>query len=284
MTVVFPIDGGGLDRAGPRTAFWVAGLSIAVAAHAGAVALALRAPRPAPPLPEPAAAVMLELAPEQAAPEAPQTFIADSLNQPDPMVEMETPPPLDTPPPLEPPPDVETPVADTLPEIEPLPELPVSEVAVPRPERRPEVRKVEKAPERKPEKKEEPKREQKAPPTMASQVAAPEKAATARAPESVAGQGASFTPAKWQSKLMAHLERRKRYPGAARARGDEGVAQVRFSIDKAGNVLSAKLVKSSGSAQLDEEVVALVHRASPVPAPPPGAPLTITAPVRFNIR
>jgi protein TonB len=83
---------------------------------------------------------------------------------------------------------------------------------------------------------------------------------------------------------MAHLERRKRYPGAARARGEEGTVEVRFSIDDRGNVLSARVVRSSGHPALDEAVVALLHRASPVPAPPPGVPRTITAPVRFDIR
>jgi protein TonB len=93
----------------------------------------------------------------------------------------------------------------------------------------------------------------------------------------------SMTPANWQSLLMAHLERRKRYPSGARERGERGTAYVRFSIDGGGNVLSARLVRSSGFSELDQEVVSLVHRASPVPAPPPGANHTITVPVRFNV-
>lgn len=93
----------------------------------------------------------------------------------------------------------------------------------------------------------------------------------------------SMSPANWQSMLMAHLERRKRYPSAARERGERGTAYVRFSIDGSGNVLSARLVQSSGFSELDQEVVSLVHRASPVPPPPPGANRTITVPVRFNV-
>ncbi len=93
----------------------------------------------------------------------------------------------------------------------------------------------------------------------------------------------SMSPADWQSLLMAHLERRKRYPSEARERGARGIAYVRFTIDGAGNVQSASLVRSSGFAELDQEVVALVHRASPIPAPPPGASRTITVPVRFNV-
>lgn len=103
--------------------------------------------------------------------------------------------------------------------------------------------------------------------------------------QSVAGMGlGSVSPAKWQQRLMAHLERRKRYPSAAKSRGERGVVYVRFRIDDAGNVLSASLARSSGFAELDAEVVALVKRASPVPTPPPGVNRTITAPVRFDIR
>jgi protein TonB len=49
-------------------------------------------------------------------------------------------------------------------------------------------------------------------------------------------------------------------------------------------VRSAQLVRSSGHDELDQAVLALVQRASPVPAPPPGAPREIVAPVRFDVR
>ena len=289
MTAAASYGGGPAgDPSGSRVLLWIAGLSIAVAAHAGAAALVMRAPHAAPPAPAPAPVVMLELAPEPAAPPAPQTYVADSLSQPEEMVEMETPPHLDVPPPLETPPRVDAPVADTLPEIAPLPELPPSEVAVPRPLRRPEVQRVEKVPEKKEEKREvkreEKVAEQKRPQSQASSVAAAKAADTARAPETVSARGATVSPARWQAQLMAHLERRKRYPAASRSRREEGTAQVHFSIDARGNVLSTKLVRSSGHPALDEAAVALVQRASPVPAPPAAAPRSITAPIRFDIR
>lgn len=87
----------------------------------------------------------------------------------------------------------------------------------------------------------------------------------------------------WQARLMAHLERRKRYPAAARGRHEQGTAQVRFRIDSGGNVLAAELVQSSGYGALDEEATGLVRRASPVPAPPPGMNL-VTVPIRFSVR
>lgn len=102
--------------------------------------------------------------------------------------------------------------------------------------------------------------------------------------QTASGLFASQTPAKWQSRLMAHLERRKKYPAGAKSRGERGVALVRFSIDDGGNVLSVSLARSSGFPELDQEVLSLVRRASPVPAPPPDAKKTITAPVRFDVR
>jgi protein TonB len=83
----------------------------------------------------------------------------------------------------------------------------------------------------------------------------------------------------WASRLMAHLEKFKRYPGR-----ETGTATVRFSLDDAGNVLSYQLVKSSGSATLDQAVLDMVKRASPVPPPPPGVHKTITAPVNFTLK
>lgn len=93
----------------------------------------------------------------------------------------------------------------------------------------------------------------------------------------------SITPAKWLSRLMAHLEKRKKYPRGARARGEIGTAYVRFRIDAAGNVLSSSLAGSSGFPELDNEVLAMVRRASPVPVPPIEANKTITAPIKFSV-
>lgn len=91
------------------------------------------------------------------------------------------------------------------------------------------------------------------------------------------------TPAKWMSRLAAHLERRKRYPSGSRHRGGE-IVYVRFKVDGAGNLGSIKLARSSGNAKLDKAALDTVRRASPVPAPPPGVKRTITAPIRFNKR
>ena len=98
------------------------------------------------------------------------------------------------------------------------------------------------------------------------------------------------TPAaliRWQSALAAHLERFKRYPSAARAQREQGVAKVAFTIDHEGHLLHSEIVQSSGSALLDQETLAMLSRAQPMPKPPGNTPdgaLSFVVPVRFNIK
>ena len=102
------------------------------------------------------------------------------------------------------------------------------------------------------------------------------------APQATAGvQASPQAVMTWKSRVMAQLERNKRYPASAQARGRQGIAYVRFSLDATGRVISAELAKSSGFTELDKEVVALAYRASPLPAPPDQKPITLTAPVSF---
>ena len=60
-----------------------------------------------------------------------------------------------------------------------------------------------------------------------------------------------------------------------------------FSIDRNGHVISRHIVKGSGFADLDAEVLALVERAQPMPAFPPSMTeerLDLTVPIRFSLR
>ncbi|WP_421506612.1 energy transducer TonB [Erwinia rhapontici] len=87
--------------------------------------------------------------------------------------------------------------------------------------------------------------------------------------------------ATWMSKVMAHLEKRKRYPQAAQDRGQQGVATVEFTLDGQGNIQTVALRKGVGFSALDNEVLSLLRRASPVPAPPDGEPKRLTAQIQF---
>jgi periplasmic protein TonB len=92
---------------------------------------------------------------------------------------------------------------------------------------------------------------------------------------------------QWQNALATHLGRFKRYPNAARSRGEQGTATVAFTIDRDGRLLSSRIVQSSGSSLLDEETLAMLARAQPMPKPPITAPdgaLSLAVPMRFDIR
>jgi protein TonB len=63
--------------------------------------------------------------------------------------------------------------------------------------------------------------------------------------------------------------RNKRYPRAAQDQKQQGTASLSFVVDRNGRVLGASIARSSGFPLLDEEVLALVQRAQPLPPAPP---------------
>jgi protein TonB len=115
----------------------------------------------------------------------------------------------------------------------------------------------------------------------------PKQASPPTAPSRAQQKAERAAEQNWQSLLVSKLERAKRYPAEARARGEQGVAQLAFSIDRNGGVHNARIVRSSGSSVLDSETLALIARAQPLPAPPPelaGTEIAIVVPIRYNIR
>lgn len=250
--------GGSVDQA--AGARWTASLLLILGLHAAAVVLL------APQHVDPAATAsaepaMLDLTPEPAAPAA-----APVSPPPEQAIAQEP----------EPTPVAEPPAAAELPQPEllPMPAQPVEAPAAP-PSRtpRPPPRPTRAAPAR-------------------QAPAAPHAAELQAPPVAAPHSPATPTPdpqatASWRSVLLGRLQAAKRYPERARARGDQGVALATFTLDRAGRVLSASLARSSGSVLLDEEAVALIHRAEPLPPPPPGMPgaaLTVTVPVSFALR
>ena len=156
-------------------------------------------------------------------------------------------------------------------------------------------------PEEKPvEKKAEPKPVQAAPPKPVKdakpakeprRIAAPTRETPAREakasnPSTAAnnvGVGRSDRDTNYPGLVSAHLRRHQQYPSDARSRGDQGTATVSFGLDGGGRVTSARLVRGSGVASIDQEVQAMVRRASPFPAPPDGRPRSFTVPVAFRL-
>jgi len=91
----------------------------------------------------------------------------------------------------------------------------------------------------------------------------------------------------WQGMLLAHLEKYRKYPRQAKRRNEQGTSFLFIRMDRTGSVLSYALKRSSGYEALDEETLALIERAKPLPPLPPDMTeqfLEITVPVEFTLR
>lgn len=91
----------------------------------------------------------------------------------------------------------------------------------------------------------------------------------------------------YQQRLLAHLERHRHYPRASQLRRQQGVAQLRFTVDRRGRVLEYRIVQGSGFAALDQEVLAMIKRAQPLPEIPPELEkdsMELIVPVEFSLR
>ncbi len=174
-------------------------------------------------------------------------------------------------------------------ELPPVDPSPASEPELVLPAPRPVV-------EKKPEE-EQPKEEVTQQQAAEQTVAAPLTTAPPRVDAAEARAAAAPTPgasasiarvqATWEKTLVSHLNRFKRYPESARARGTQGGVSVTFTIDRGGRVIASRILQSSGSPALDAEALAVLQRASPLPAPPDqvaGATFNLTLPIQFRIR
>lgn len=256
---------------GGELALWSGSFGVVLGLH-GAIAVgALAWGNAPPPAAPPPAALVLELAPLPAAPAVTPTEIPPGPEQ------VQAPPP--------PPPEPE-------PEPEKIEEPPPVEKAaavlpMPTPKPKPPRREVQLRPVRETPPVPEPSPQPPAPATTAPQ-AAPVQSAMAAAPLVGAPSPSTANAMQtWQSVLLGHLERHKRYPQAAQWRRQQGVAYVRFTMDREGRVLGFRLERSSGVDSLDEETLALIERAQPLPKPPPevaGGTLELVVPVQFFIR
>ncbi len=153
-----------------------------------------------------------------------------------------------------------------------------------RPEEIEEPKEVKKE-EPKPVKKKVAERPKPKPPAPAAKAAEQAKAEvrqsdrTAAAANSNSPAGSSVSPARWQSKLAAHLGRQR---GKCPAAGRGSTAYVTFRIDDGGNLSGVSLARSSGYGDFDQYMVDLVRRASPVPPPPPGISGKVTVPLGYR--
>jgi protein TonB len=111
-------------------------------------------------------------------------------------------------------------------------------------------------------------------------------------PKPVAAAPAARTPVasegrdSFLNRLLAQLNRYKQYPASARRGRIQGVVMVHFVMDADGRVLTAEIARSSGHQALDDEALALMARAQPLPALPADYPtrtLNAIVPIEFSL-
>ncbi|MCR6631883.1 MAG: energy transducer TonB [Magnetospirillum sp.] len=246
---------------------WGGSLATVLAAHASAVAAFLDfTPPPEPPPPQ--AVMMVELAPNVAAPRSEKHDLTPGPQQ-------ERARPQETTP-------------ETPPEKQQVKDKVVakSEVALPaktqpKPKKRKTEPQVTPVPDPEPQEQRPPAEIATAPPAVAAPVAP---TATAPAP-GVATVPTPMNKDAWRSALMAHIQRHLRYPGIAQARRQEGVVWVQFAMTCQGKVLSSSIRQSSSVQVLDREALAVLARAQPLPAPSDRADdhIELAVPVKFNL-
>ena len=233
------------------------GTSLAVVLGVHAVAIALMLHMSVPRQPQlPPAAMVIDLAPMPAPPPP-------------------APPKVITPP--QPPAPVEELPLPKLAEA-PKPTIQVPKPVKPKPKPQP-PKPVEKKPE---PPKEKPSEE---PPSETPPTNAPAEKSAQPAPGPSAQQVAA--QASWQSTLLAHLQKYKKYPPGAQRSGKEGMNRLRFVVDAEGNVLSYELEGRSGNADLDRATLEMIRKAQPLPKPPAdllkNGSVELVAPFVYNI-
>jgi protein TonB len=240
-------------------------LTFSLAGHAVCLAmLLLYLTDTAPPMPEPAATGGIEVVFQPALPKS------EAAPLPEPAVQPDVPPsPVETPPP---PPEP----------VPPVPEVPaiVAEPTPPPPPPKPAVKKPPKPVQRH---EEPPQPSQAYLPTPQTAVAPSQAASAATAvPAPVPSPEAS---AGYRALLSAWLNSHKRYPDAARQRGEEGRAVLRFEVDRSGRVIDYAVTTSSGYPDLDQSLEEMMRGATlpPFPAGVTQPRMEVSVTIRFSL-
>lgn len=105
------------------------------------------------------------------------------------------------------------------------------------------------------------------------------KASTPSTSANSVGVGRSDASDNYRGLVRAHLARYQQSLGSS-----QGAAAVSFTLGSTGAVGSVRLARASGVAAIDQEVQAMVRRASPFPPPPPGAERSFSISINFHQR
>jgi periplasmic protein TonB len=74
---------------------------------------------------------------------------------------------------------------------------------------------------------------------------------------------------QWQQKIVAQLLMNRYFP--AETCGKYGEVKIAFTLDRAGRLLSSKVISGPGFRALDNTALEIVNRSQPFPPAPPDA-------------
>ncbi len=281
-TILPPREGRGLPH-------WGIAALVVLAMHLAIGAFVILTRRSDMPPGAPTDTVMIDLAPVAAAPSQPQ-----ELTTPTPQEEPKpTPPPPEPDPPLQtvpetppvmaapPPPEQPVPTILQTPELPPAPK---AEAVLPSPKPVPDKRLKQNRVEKQKRIDQERQRKERAERLRKdhARAAASARAAARRAAGPAPG-AARQSMSSWVSQVQARINAAKRYPEAARARGESGTATLAFTVDAGGRIVSAQIASSAGSSALDNATLSMAHRLGHLP-PPPNGRVTLRVRVSFSVR
>lgn len=86
-------------------------------------------------------------------------------------------------------------------------------------------------------------------------------------PDPGVGQARQRVRVTWQKELLAHLDKHKKYPPSRHQKAAE--LQLSLTLNRMGHVVAVSIARGSGDDAFDAAALEMVHRASPVPPPPP---------------
>jgi periplasmic protein TonB len=278
-------------------------LALSLAGHAACLALLILFLSDTPaPLPEPVAKGGIEVVFQPALP----SFEAAPL--PEPALQPETPPPPTETPPPEPPIEVVPPTPEPVvvarepdslvlraPAVvsEPAPP-PEASVAASEPSPPVARKPAAKKPKPVPRSQEVPQPSQAYLPPAPSQLPTTQTSRAVTAPPQTASAMTAVpapapspeASAGYRGLLSAWLESHKRYPDAARQRGEEGHAVLRFEVERSGRVVDYEVTKSSGYPDLDQSIEDMMRGANlpPFPAGVSQSRMQVSVTIRFSLR
>jgi periplasmic protein TonB len=91
-----------------------------------------------------------------------------------------------------------------------------------------------------------------------------------------------MTERTYTEMVQKQIEAVKQYPKRAQRRNEQGVVTIVFTIGKDGKIVSANIIKSSGSRILDGAALDAVKKASPF-TPPPHGSVSVQLPIKFEL-